>query len=186
MTARWYTVQLLPQLTETADHHLKRQGFTLFLPRIELARRRKAAEPVTELMFRGYGFVYLDVLQDQWLSVNGTRGVIGLLPRHAALPMPMREGLVELLQASDPVREEDFLDVFEAYYPGITEVEVIKSGHHLEGRRGVVTAVRSRLLEISFLVRNQLATTTNNSVWISRDDVSPIKAPRVPLKTSAQ
>ncbi len=178
MTSRWYTIQLQAQLLETASHHLKRQGYVHFVPMIDRRRTEKAV-PVIEPMFKGYGFVYFDITTDQWLSINGTRGVLGLLPRHREMPTPMPVGMVEYFQANDPVRESGFLAAFDEYLPGVTEVEVTKPGL-LEGRRGLVTAVRSRLLEICFQAETnasrRLTSPTNNNMWIDRDDVSPVSS----------
>ena len=165
MSTRWYVVQLQPQLRETADFHLRRQNFELLIPLLEIRKSRKVT--VTEPMFRGYGFVQFDAESDHWGPINGTRGVVGLLPRHSLVPQPMPVGFVERF-AAGPVKEADFIEVFDNYFPGITEVEVSPDHKLLAGRRGLVVGVREKLLQVSF------SASGGNAVWLSRDVLSPV------------
>ena len=168
-------IQLMPQLLETAEVNLRRQSYVAFFPRVLIAKSRKTS--VTEPMFRGYGFVKFDPLVDQWGPINGTRGVIGLLPRHALVPLAMPEGFVERLQLRDPTPESDFVEVFEEFFPGITEVEVVADHKHLGGRRGLLMADRGRTLQVAFAGVNG---EYGRGVWVDRDDVVvPTKRRRV-------
>lgn len=158
MTNRWYTIQILPQFQSTADFHLRRQHFQPFFPQIEL--KRSKIQP----LFKGYGFVKFDLHQDQWLSINGTRGVIALLPKKRLHPCPMADGFVEYLQEHDPIKEKDFEDIFERFYPGIAVT--VRDGL-LEGRTGRITNIRGTLLEISFRWDHNV----RNAIWIDRESV---------------
>lgn len=157
---RWFVMQIMPQLLETAKYNLKNQKFEYFFPTI----LKKGG--ITEPAFRGYGFVNFDPLVDNWASINGTKGVTGLLPAHSVFPTPLPVGLVEDLQAKDPINEADLLKAFEEYFPGITEVEVDGEHKLLGGRRGLVVNVRTRLLEVSFSGDGK-----GQAVWLDRDIV---------------
>jgi len=175
MADRWFVMQVQAQLMETAEYHMRRQGFIPFFPRLLIRKTRKIT--TTELMFKGYGFVNFDVDRDPWGSINGTRGVVGLLPRHLLRPTPMPEGFVEGLLANDPTPEDGFLDVLEDFFPGITEVEVTENHKLLAGRRGLVVGVRSNLLQISFTWANSNQSPV--APWIDKDMVVPLNPTKV-------
>lgn len=163
---RWYVFQLLPQLQQTAAYHLKEQEFDAFFPRIR--RQISKKEFVEEPAFRGYGFVRLDLTEDPWLGVNGTRGVVRLLPAHRQFPIPMPIGWVERWREKDPIDEKSFLDLFEDFFPGM-EITYRREGHVYNGYKATVLSIRSRLLEIVFQSKHG----TSNSVWISQEDAVP-------------
>jgi transcription antitermination factor NusG len=98
MTHRWYCAQTQSGMGRTARDQLSRQTFEVFLPEI-----REFGEVVT--MFPGYIFVAFDRDDDsvRWKSINGTRGVIKLLPLHCENPSPIKKGFVEelLKQSAD-------------------------------------------------------------------------------------
>ncbi|MDE2426250.1 MAG: hypothetical protein KGO96_10140 [Elusimicrobia bacterium] len=143
---RWFVFQLQPQLRETAAFNLEKQNFRHFFPMITTGRGKFTK---TEPMFRGYGFVHFNPSTDQWQTINGTQGVIGLLPRTALYPSPVPEGMVERYIAAGAVHEDDFLGYFEEFFPGITQVRV-RGNHLLTGRTGLVVEVRDLLLKVSF------------------------------------
>ncbi len=143
MTARWYTIQVLPNLEKTADFNLRRQGFTPFWPYLLIHKTK--THIIKEPLFKGYGFVKTDIEKDQWRSVNGTRGVVGLLPKWTLMPEPMVEGFVEYFIEQGPIEIKMFNDIIEEFYPG-TIVEFTQG--LLKGQKGAVTGVRSKLLEI--------------------------------------
>src|SRR5947209_3924350 len=106
MTDRWYSMQTLPQFQKTTEFNLRRQNFEPFFPRL-LVRKSKL-ESYFEPLFKGYGFVRFDVDRDQWRSVNGTRGVVSLLPKWTLLPSPMVVGFVEFFIDNDPIESKEF------------------------------------------------------------------------------
>jgi transcription antitermination factor NusG len=161
---RWFAFQVQPQMLKTADFNLKNQNFDPFFPTVSLGRgKRLRIEP----MFKGYGFVLFDPSKDRWQSVNGTKGVVGLLPRSSVYPTPVPKGFVERLKEADPTPENRFLEVFESYFPGVTEVVIAEDHSLLGGRVGLVVDVRSKMLQVSFSVNGL-------SVWVDRDDAIPI------------
>ncbi len=171
MTAQWYTIQILQQLQKTAEFHLKRQNFESFFP--QCVTRKSKTVDVFESLFKGYGFVKFDIERDQWLSINGTRGVVSLLPKFLLYPKPMADGFIESLQENDPIRLDGFIETFDRFYPGM-EVEI--SSGLLQGKRGTVVSLshRSRLLEILFLSDKQLDKAYSNAILVSESNLIPV------------
>jgi transcriptional antiterminator RfaH len=109
---RWYVAAIMVGYEATAVEHCSRQGFELYVPmlldrEIDQGRRVEVRRP----RFKGYGFVSLDLDQDQWRSVNGTRGVRHLLPLHLERPSPLPIGFIERLQA-EPEKVEEIIVEF--------------------------------------------------------------------------
>ena len=96
---RWYAIHTLPRAEESAERHLDRQGFEVFLPRILKTRRHaRRLETVLAPLFPRYGFVALDRGRHRWRSINGTVGVAGLV-MCGELPQAVPIGIVETLVA---------------------------------------------------------------------------------------
>jgi transcriptional antiterminator RfaH len=102
---RWYLVRAILGRELVAEQHLRRQGFSAFLPKqhktIKHARRLRVA---LAAFFPGYLFVELDLAADRWRSVNGTVGVaqlVGRGERPAPVPRGVVEALIEAADASD-------------------------------------------------------------------------------------
>ena len=94
---RWYAVQCQPNRERTAAFHLANQGFSVFLPLREKARRHaRRIDTVRVPLFPGYLFVCLDLDRDRWRSIGGTIGVVRLV-MHGERPSPAPYGVVESL-----------------------------------------------------------------------------------------
>jgi transcription antitermination factor NusG len=165
MTARWYCAQIRPELRSTAKFNLDRQNFESFCPDITI--RGVRGKPYTQPMFHGYLFVKFDVEVDRWLSVNGTKGVVGLLPRYRERPLPMADGLVERLTEQNPLNEGDFVEVFTEFVPGL-DVVIADSHYWLGGSKGVVMSVRTKILQIALS-----GPMGEKGVWLDREHVLP-------------
>lgn len=76
----WYPVYTQTQREVVATQHLRNQGFDVYLPQYQKLRRHAGqAEIVAAPLFPRYLFVAIDMDQQRWRSVNGTRGVVGLV-----------------------------------------------------------------------------------------------------------
>lgn len=113
---RWYVIHTLPRAEASAEFHLVRQGFQVFIPRIRSTRRHaRRIESVAAPLFPRYGFVRLDLARHRWRSVNGTVGVASLVMGRE-LPRPVPVGIVEhLIEASD---SDGFVDFDYGLTPG--------------------------------------------------------------------
>lgn len=109
---RWYVAVIMPGNEGIAIEHLVRQGFEIYIPMMvnrQVNDHGKWAD-VRRYRFRGYGFVSLDLDQDQWRSVNGTRGVRYLLPQHLERPTPLPVGFIERLMAMPEKTEQIIIE----------------------------------------------------------------------------
>jgi transcription elongation factor/antiterminator RfaH len=87
--------------------HLRNQGFASLCPVIEQAAREGMRDVP---MFPGYVFVKLDLERDSWRSVNGTRGIAGLVSfglRPAPLPPELASLLDRISEGSGRWSAED-------------------------------------------------------------------------------
>ena len=87
---QWYLIQLKPNAYNVAKQNLNRQGFTTFLPLIDVTRRNNCKFTVsTRPLFPGYMFVNIENVQVAMNKVNNTIGVSKMLSfdgRPKALP----------------------------------------------------------------------------------------------------
>jgi transcriptional antiterminator RfaH len=99
MSARWYVVQTQPHAESRADEHLRRQGFTTYLPKLLKHRRHaRKTETVSRPLFPRYMFVRIDTGSQGWHAIRSTFGVTGLVGGDHG-PTPVRDGIVESLRA---------------------------------------------------------------------------------------
>ena len=89
----WFAVYTQPGKESLAARHLQNQGFDAYLPRYQKLRRHAGkTEIVAAPLFPRYLFAGIDTDAQRWRSVNGTRGVIGLVmsgDKPIAVPEPV-------------------------------------------------------------------------------------------------
>ena len=88
--ANWYVVATKTREEQKARINLERQGYSVFLPKVSLKKRRKGHwQVVTESLFPGYLFVALELGEDDPAPIRSTVGCIGLVRfAHAYTPVP--------------------------------------------------------------------------------------------------
>ena len=97
-TARWYVVQTQPHAECKAQEHLRRQGFTTYLPKlIKLRRHARKTERVSRPLFPRYMFVLIDSTYQGWHAIRSTFGVSNLVGSENG-PTAVREGVIEALR----------------------------------------------------------------------------------------
>ena len=112
--ANWYVVATKTREEEKARVNLERQGYSVFLPKLSLKKRRKGHwQVVTESLFPGYLFVALELGEDDPAPIRSTVGCIGLV-RFAHVYTPVPGELIESLQAI----ESEANDVEAPFKPG--------------------------------------------------------------------
>jgi transcriptional antiterminator RfaH len=105
-SARWYVVQTKPHAETRAHEHLRRQGFTTYLPKVIKARcHARKIEQVSRPLFPRYMFVLVDATCQRGRAIRSNVGVIALIGGENG-PTPMQPGIVEAL------RQQDDLDGF--------------------------------------------------------------------------
>jgi len=90
----WFAVYTQPQKERLAAQELRNQGFDVYLPQYQKLRRHAGkAEIVAAPLFPRYLFAGIDTDTQRWRSVNGTRGVVGLVMIGEA-PIPVPEPVI--------------------------------------------------------------------------------------------
>ena len=99
----WYLVHSKPREEEVAKTNLERQGYTVYLPRCKLFRRRMARRlAVIGPLFPRYLFIQLESGVDNWCPIRSTKGVAALV-RFGKEPAVVPQALIEMLMAcADP------------------------------------------------------------------------------------
>ena len=76
----WYVVHTHPHAEARAQEHLRRQGFTTYLPLLLKARSHaRKTDRVSRPLFPRYLFVMVDSTQQRWHSIRSTFGVANLV-----------------------------------------------------------------------------------------------------------
>ncbi len=101
IAAQWYVVQTRPHAELEAQGHLRRQGFTTYLPKLIKPRRHaRRVDMVSRPLFPRYLFVLVDTANQRWRAVRSTVGVIALVGGKDG-PTPLRHGIVEALREQE-------------------------------------------------------------------------------------
>jgi transcription antitermination factor NusG len=104
----WYVAAVQRSAEGRARAGLEREplSFKCALPvqRYLRSREGRTVEEV-EICFPGYIFVFFDIDRDPWRYINGTRGVIKLLPISAERPFPLADPVVKQWLAESIIDE---------------------------------------------------------------------------------
>ncbi len=94
----WYAVLCKPRKEIVAEENLERQGFRIYLPRIQVPKRRRGQwQDVVEPLFPRYLFVNVDADQISVAPIRSTLGVTGLVrfaDRPARVPCEVIQALM--------------------------------------------------------------------------------------------
>ena len=121
----WYAVQSKPRQELIAEQNLQRQGFTTYLPRIRLRKRKRDSwVDAVEPLFPRYLFIHVDPDQNSLAPVRSTLGVAGLV-RFGQLLRPVPGAVIDYLkQLEDPETQQRQAEVW-PHQPGDT-LEVLE------------------------------------------------------------
>lgn len=99
----WYAVCCKPRQEAVAEENLLRQGYRVYLPRIQNTRRRLGQwVDVVEPLFPRYLFIRVDPTLRSTAPVRSTRGAVGLV-RFGGQPAVVPEGVIDsLVQRETP------------------------------------------------------------------------------------
>lgn len=145
MAERWYVVAAQPGREDSAEAHLKRQGFDVWMPRqIRNVRHARSRRRKRVPFFPGYMFVSMNVERQRWRAINGTRGVRSLVMQ-GERPCPCPGGMVEELRAASG--EDGIFDGLFRIAPGDAVCVVSGPLAEAEGRLvGLDDAGRAQVL----------------------------------------
>ena len=80
LNKKWFIAQIKPNSYNSAIQNLERQGFEIFLPKMEITQRQENKFIVKNVyVFPGYVFVCFDPLIITWTKINSTYGVKKIL-----------------------------------------------------------------------------------------------------------
>ena len=97
----WYTVHTKPRQETVAEENLQRQGFPVYLPRIQAARRKKDRwQDVIEPLFPRYLFMQVDAETVSLAPVRSTRGVNNLV-RFGYQLVPVPDELIACIKSME-------------------------------------------------------------------------------------
>jgi transcriptional antiterminator RfaH len=99
-TSAWYLVHTKPRQESTACLQLERQGYTSYLPSLQIEKiKRGKASVVTEPLFARYLFVFLDASSQgkSWSPIRSTLGVSSLV-HFGGKAAKVNDSLIELLR----------------------------------------------------------------------------------------
>lgn len=95
----WFVAQVKPNCLSLAVRNLRRQGFSIFAPTLEVTRRRgDAFKTAYAPLFPGYIFLSLGAEIVHWRSVNSTYGV-GRVVSFGGAPAAVDGRFVDALRA---------------------------------------------------------------------------------------
>lgn len=128
MTKRWYVVQTKPNHESLALSQLRNQKFSVFFPvyTVKTKHNRTGVVTVKQLpLFPSYMFVQFDVDRNKrWQTINGTRGVLGLIGCTDEYLTPVPEGCVEDIIARADKRGvvvlKDCVETITEFTPGMS------------------------------------------------------------------
>jgi transcriptional antiterminator RfaH len=155
--AKWYVVATKTREEEKARINLERQGYSVFLPKLSLKKRRKGHwQVVTESLFPSYLFVALELGEDDPAPIRSTVGCIGLV-RFAHVYTPVPGELIESLQAIEsatndveaPFKPGDKIHLVSGPFAGIEAVfEMARAGDRAQVLVNILGKVQGVNVEI--------------------------------------
>lgn len=103
MTTRWYVLRTKPQQELLATHHLREQGFDVYVAkRYQREFVGHRMHPTPSLRFQGYIFVAFDKDLQEHGPITNTRGVAELLCDREGNPKPLEHEIIaQLRQCED-------------------------------------------------------------------------------------
>lgn len=88
---QWYVIQTAPNQEKMAERNIKQQGFDVFLPQYQRAKRIRDKEYMFQLpYFPSYLFVSFDATQTLWRGIPSIKGVQRVVSSQddSATPLP--------------------------------------------------------------------------------------------------
>ncbi len=126
---QWFVAQSHPSREKFAMENIRDKGFRCemptrsemlspYMPSGQPRRRDRLFRQVP--LFSGYVLVQFDNTDHRWRWINGTRGVIGVLPIRTDQPISISSDFVdELLGMSEaPITQEQLIELAYKYEPG--------------------------------------------------------------------
>lgn len=99
----WFAICCKPRQELIAQENLLRQGYHVYLPRIQVRKRRRGKWiDAIEVFFPRYIFIRVDIAQRSISPIRSTRGVVGIV-RFGGQPAVVPDEVINtLLQRENP------------------------------------------------------------------------------------
>ena len=98
---QWFAVHTQPGKEPLAARELRNQDFAVYLPQYQKLRRHAGKSAIVAApLFPRYLFAGIDTQTQRWRSVNGTRGVVGLV-MFGETPIPVPEPVLAEIRARE-------------------------------------------------------------------------------------
>jgi transcriptional antiterminator RfaH len=111
---QWFVIHTKPRQEQRALENLARQGYSVWLPTMEVERvRRGKLGLVQEPMFSRYLFIQLDKTQSNWSPIRSTLGVNKLVC-FGNVPAVVPDTLIETLRRAEGRQREWLLQAGDA------------------------------------------------------------------------
>lgn len=95
---RWYVIQTKPRQEWRALEHLRRQGYTCYLPALKVENLRPGDRVEQERpLFPQYLFIRLDEIASNWYPICSTRGVSRMV-RFNGEGVPVADRIIEQIR----------------------------------------------------------------------------------------
>lgn len=92
---RWHVAHTHPRAERVALSHLRRQGFTTYLPQYrKLRRHARRVDWVPAPLFPRYLFIGIDIETMRWRAIRSTIGIAGLIC-DGDTPAPVPDGVID-------------------------------------------------------------------------------------------
>lgn len=116
--SHWYVAQTRPHSEAKASEHLRRQNFSIYLPRyLKQRRHARRIEQIAAPLFPGYLFVAVDMAKQRWLSIDSTIGVARLV-RDGDRPVPVAQAVIDAIKGREDAEGFVRLDRRPRFLPG--------------------------------------------------------------------
>jgi transcriptional antiterminator RfaH len=94
---RWFAACCKPHGEFVAQENLVRQGYRVYLPRLEVRRRRRGQwVDVVEVLFPRYIFIRINELKQSMAPIRSTRGLVGMV-KFGGQPAAIDDEVIEAL-----------------------------------------------------------------------------------------
>ena len=135
----WHLIYTKPRQEKTAQMHLLRQGYSIYLPFVRRRQyRQDCYQIIIEPMFPRYLFIHLNETTDNWGPIRSTRGVSSLV-KFGGMPAKVPNDLIDFLKQTENKESVPFSDS-----PEFKEGEpVCVLNGVMVGYKGIVTATSS-------------------------------------------
>ena len=160
----WYAVQTKPRQESVAALNLVRQGYTTYLPKIRVRKRRRQQwQKVVEALFPRYLFIDVVTGEQSTAPVRSTIGVVGLVrfgtqlqsvPEQVINYLKQNEETDTGLRSADewPHQPGDTVRVLEGPFAGLSGIYQVEKDEsrallliELLGRRNTVVVAQQAL-----------------------------------------